>query len=367
MVYYSWTATEYKHLFPTYDGVQEPIPNLRWCTGTYSEPTMVYRKPIPNLRWCTGTYSKPTMVYRNLFLDCNGIQALIPNLRWCTGTLSLDCDSIQAPITERWWCTITRDEHLFLHGDGVQAPISGTATVYRQLFLERRRCTGTYFWTATVYTVQAPISERRWCTVQAPISKTATVYRHLFLNIYERRWHIPSTYTLHIPLRYTLYNVQHKVRTYKEYDSVCLRRNWDFPPTPHPQASVPPPPCFWGEGNTRWRERGWESPNSDEGHTLWYSLYVRTLWCTVYTVHYTVPFAVLRVPQIFICRQRSREVLCSNGYTCIMYVFSSGRTRIGEKHRGRNWGQYVHRHPIYINSRMWSAAFSPVQHTVFIA
>jgi hypothetical protein len=55
------------------------------------------------------------------------------------------------------------------------------------------------------------------------------------------------------------------------------RRNWDFPPTPHPQASVPPPLCFWGEGNTLWRERGWESPNSDEGHTLWYSLYVRTL------------------------------------------------------------------------------------------
>jgi hypothetical protein len=21
----------------------------------------------------------------------------------------------------------------------------------------------------------------------------------------------------------------------------------------------------WGEGHTRWRERGWESPNSDEG------------------------------------------------------------------------------------------------------
>ncbi len=57
------------------------------------------------------------------------------------------------------------------------------------------------------------------------------------------------------------------------------RRNWD---SPHPQASVPPPPCFWGEGNTRWRERGWESPNSDVGYTLWYSLYVRTLccWCS---------------------------------------------------------------------------------------
>jgi hypothetical protein len=60
------------------------------------------------------------------------------------------------------------------------------------------------------------------------------------------------------------------------------RRNWDSPHPPHPQASVPPPPCFWGEGYTRWRERGWESPNSDEGHTLWYSLYVRTLWPVTY-------------------------------------------------------------------------------------
>jgi hypothetical protein len=54
-----------------------------------------------------------------------------------------------------------------------------------------------------------------------------------------------------------------------------------LPPNPHPLASVPPTPCFWGEGNTRWRERGWESPNSNEGHTLWYSLYVRTLWVTM--------------------------------------------------------------------------------------
>jgi hypothetical protein len=69
----------------------------------------------------------------------------------------------------------------------------------------------------------------------------------------------------------------HKVRTYKEYLSVRPSSELGLPPTPHPQASVPPPPCFWGEGNTRWRERGWESPNSDEGHTLWYSLYVRTL------------------------------------------------------------------------------------------
>ncbi len=26
-----------------------------------------------------------------------------------------------------------------------------------------------------------------------------------------------------------------------------------------------PPPRFWGEGHTRWRERGWECSNSDEG------------------------------------------------------------------------------------------------------
>jgi hypothetical protein len=71
--------------------------------------------------------------------------------------------------------------------------------------------------------------------------------------------------------------VAHKVRTYKEDHSVCPSSELGLPPTPHLQASVPPPPCFWGEGNTRRRERGWESPNSDEGHTLWYSLYVRTL------------------------------------------------------------------------------------------
>ncbi len=35
-------------------------------------------------------------------------------------------------------------------------------------------------------------------------------------------------------------------------------------PTPHPQASVPPPPGSGGEGHSRWRERGWESPDSDE-------------------------------------------------------------------------------------------------------
>ncbi len=37
------------------------------------------------------------------------------------------------------------------------------------------------------------------------------------------------------------------------------------------------PLWFRGEGRTRWRERGWESPNSDEGHTLWHSWYTYVL------------------------------------------------------------------------------------------
>jgi hypothetical protein len=49
-----------------------------------------------------------------------------------------------------------------------------------------------------------------------------------------------------------------KVRTYEEYHSVCPSSELGLPPTPHPLASVPPPTCFWGEGNTRW-----ERPNSD--------------------------------------------------------------------------------------------------------
>jgi hypothetical protein len=36
------------------------------------------------------------------------------------------------------------------------------------------------------------------------------------------------------------------------------------PPTPHPPASVPPNGSGGG-GHTRWREKGWEGPTSDEG------------------------------------------------------------------------------------------------------
>jgi hypothetical protein len=70
----------------------------------------------------------------------------------------------------------------------------------------------------------------------------------------------------------------HKVRTYKEYHSVCpsselglsqpLSRQRVFP-SPQKQGGGGTLACGWGVGG---------SPNSDEGHTLWYSLYLRTLW-----------------------------------------------------------------------------------------
>ncbi len=53
-------------------------------------------------------------------------------------------------------------------------------------------------------------------------------------------------------------------------------------PTPHPQASVAPP-RFWGEGHTRWRERGWESPNSDDGtYTVVLFIYTYFVECTLH-------------------------------------------------------------------------------------
>jgi hypothetical protein len=50
------------------------------------------------------------------------------------------------------------------------------------------------------------------------------------------------------------------------------------PLTPR-QVCPPPLPRFWREGHTRWRERGWGSPNSDEG------TYTVVLFTYTYFVH----------------------------------------------------------------------------------
>jgi hypothetical protein len=75
--------------------------------------------------------------------------------------------------------------------------------------------------------------------------------------------------------------LEHKVRTYKEYHSACplselglsqpLSRQRVFP-SPQKQGGGGTLACGWGVGG---------SPNSDEEHTLWYSLYVRTLWAGI--------------------------------------------------------------------------------------
>jgi hypothetical protein len=91
----------------------------------------------------------------------------------------------------------------------------------------------------------------------------------------------PSFHSLFYTVQCTVqYSVHNKVRTYKEYDSVCpsselglsqpLSRQRVFP-SPQKQGGGGTLACGWGVGG---------SPNSDEWHTLWYSLYVRTLWCT---------------------------------------------------------------------------------------
>jgi hypothetical protein len=59
------------------------------------------------------------------------------------------------------------------------------------------------------------------------------------------------------------HRVDHRVGRVLSFFS--SRQKWDSP-TPHPQESVPPPLWLGGGGlHTRWRERGWGSPNSDEG------------------------------------------------------------------------------------------------------
>jgi hypothetical protein len=95
-------------------------------------------------------------------------------------------------------------------------------------------------------------------------------YWKLRMNLYSRYFSIwvyqlPTGWGLRISFicptvilrKLVVIGFDHKVRTYKEYHSVCPSSELGLPPNPHPQAGVPPPPCFWGEGNTRWRERGW--------------------------------------------------------------------------------------------------------------
>jgi hypothetical protein len=49
------------------------------------------------------------------------------------------------------------------------------------------------------------------------------------------------------------------------------------PPTPHPQASAPPPFGPGGRGTLAGERRGGRVPIPTRGHTLWYSVYICAL------------------------------------------------------------------------------------------
>jgi hypothetical protein len=61
------------------------------------------------------------------------------------------------------------------------------------------------------------------------------------------------------------------------------------PPTPHPQASVSPPLWFRGEGHTCWRERGRESPSSDDWRKAYHSAF--SVLASVASLHLAEPIA----------------------------------------------------------------------------
>jgi hypothetical protein len=82
------------------------------------------------------------------------------------------------------------------------------------------------------------------------------------------------------PFEKYYFAVHHRVGRVLSFFS--SRRNWDSPNSS--PAGEGAPHRFWGDGQTRWREKGWESPNSDEGHKLWYSL----LYVVLCAVHILV-------------------------------------------------------------------------------
>jgi hypothetical protein len=71
----------------------------------------------------------------------------------------------------------------------------------------------------------------------------------------------------------------------------------------------PPPPRFWGEGHTRWRERGWESPNSDEGtYTVVLCIYVLCEWASRIPVGQSLTIfqsVTLSRPQHWNCQRKT--------------------------------------------------------------
>jgi hypothetical protein len=72
-------------------------------------------------------------------------------------------------------------------------------------------------------------------------------------------------------------------------------------PQPLTRRRISPP--FRGEGHTRWRERGWESPNSNEGT---YTVDCGTLICTLWFCHSVVNIIAPEYP-VYIIHERTNQ------------------------------------------------------------
>ncbi len=107
------------------------------------------------------------------------------------------------------------------------------------------------------------------------------------------------------------------------------RQNWDSPNPSPADEFAPPPLWFRGEGNTRWRERGWGSPNSDEG------TYAVVLYIYMYFVSFMkVPVSTNYCNVVLICK-------CSRVST-IQFIKSLGVYSIKLRHNGLDIQSFLH-------------------------
>jgi hypothetical protein len=113
--------------------------------------------------------------------------------------------------------------------------------------------------------------------------KSASFFQKLAKNCWFRSWcgykRCWDVQLLHFRVGAVLDNSSsHRVCRVVSFSS--SRRELGLP-QPLTRRQACPPPRFWGEGHTCWRERGWESPNSDEGTyivVLFIYIQIRTLW-----------------------------------------------------------------------------------------
>jgi hypothetical protein len=70
---------------------------------------------------------------------------------------------------------------------------------------------------------------------------------------HQKLWHFCLGCMFFIKRNYEVIDKNHKVRTYKEYHSVCPSSELGLPPTPFSPASVPLPPETGERGYTSLR------------------------------------------------------------------------------------------------------------------